>query len=158
MNVGQLTRIFRPLRLMHAVDRCKFVWQRFAHAKENRLYQAAHPAVSFPPDYMLFESFRLQYQKYWEGGRQSAIWVRDLIQPHLSAEAARVLDWGCGPARLVRHLPGLLPESMSVYGTDYNPATIAWCREHITNAHLSLNDLHPSTSYADDFFHANHGT
>ncbi|WP_449399183.1 hypothetical protein [Chryseobacterium wanjuense] len=42
-----------------------------------------------------------------------------------SAENAKVLDWGCDSARVVRHIPEILPNG-SVYGTDYNQSSIEW--------------------------------
>lgn len=136
---------------MHGLDKLKFQVQKWKNARRNAAFAAAHPELIFPPDYMLFEAFQLDYQKYYEGGRKSAEWVLQHFAKHGSLAGKTVLDWGCGPARMVRHLPALLPDC-SIYGTDYNPKTIAWCRAHIEGVHFNVNQLDPPTAYADAQF------
>jgi ubiquinone/menaquinone biosynthesis C-methylase UbiE len=52
----------------------------------------------------------------------------------------------------VRHLRGVLAANAEVYGTDYNPESIAWCSEHIPDVRFATNGLNPPLSFPNDFF------
>ena len=151
MNKGQLLQPLRALGLMHFMDKLKFNYQRIRNKKKNDLFRKEHPLVSLPPDYMLFEAFKLDYDKYYRDGFDSAQWLIDTLSPYVKWNGINILDWGCGPARIVRHLPVLLPDS-NIYATDYNATTIEWCSKHIEGVEFSQNGLHPPTEYHDSFF------
>jgi ubiquinone/menaquinone biosynthesis C-methylase UbiE len=72
-------------------------------------------------------------------------------------ERKKILDWGYGPARIVRHLPALISPACAYYGTDYNPKTIAWCRENIEGVRFGVNAITPPTSFAANFFDVVYG-
>jgi len=152
MNIGKITQPFRSLGLMHWLDRAKFTYQKLKNGARNARYARENPGLAFPPDYMLFEAFQLDYQKYYEGGEQSAQRVVDLLGKYAPLTGKTILDWGCGPARIVRHLPKLLDANTRVHGTDYNPKTIAWCLEHIEGVAFAVNQLNPPTDYPDGIF------
>lgn len=152
MNTGKLTKPFRDLGLMHALDKLKFGYQKWKNSTRNARFAQAHPELKFPPDYMLFEAFQLDYQKYYEGGEQTAKWLMGLLEPHTDWVGKTILDWGCGPARVVRHFPKLLGNTTEIHGTDYNPNTIAWCKENIPGAQFAINQLDPPTSYSNGKF------
>jgi SAM-dependent methyltransferase len=152
MNTGKLTSPFRKLGLMHWLDKLKFRVQKLRLGRRNAEYARMHPGVAFPPDYMLFEAFQLDYQKYLEGGRRTAEWIKGLVEQYASMEGKTLLDWGCGPARVVRHFPELLGGGDLIHGTDYNATTIAWCRGHVAGVQFAQNKLHPPTVYQDGTF------
>lgn len=152
LNKGNLTRFFRSMGWMHTIDRLKFVYLKTKNRSANKSYQRAHPDVVFPPDYMMFEAFNLDYQRYYEGGRTSAEWLVNAMQRHTSLVKKDILDWGCGPARIIRHLPDLIRTDCRFYGTDYNEKTIAWCQQNIPGITFAQNGLFPPTTYADQSF------
>ena len=59
-----------------------------------------------------------------------------------------ILDFGCGCGRVTRHLAAL--EKPTIYGTDYNPLLISWCRQNLVFAQFDTNDLAPPLKYADN--------
>ena len=61
----------------------------------------------------------------------------------------RVLDFGCGCGRVVRHWARLDAE---VHGCDYNPRPINWCRRRLTFARFATNGLHPPLPYGSAQF------
>jgi SAM-dependent methyltransferase len=65
-------------------------------------------------------------------------------------ELDNILDFGCGSGRVIRHWRSL--RSTQVYGTDYNPKLVEWCREHLRFAKFSANHLNPPLAYAESQF------
>src|SRR5688572_15341528 len=100
---------------------------RIKNRKANQQFQNEFPRVTLPPPYMVYESFQIDYRKYYQGGLEDAEWIVSLARPHCTLEKSKILDWGCGPARIIRHMSSILGESNTYFGTDYNAETIAWC-------------------------------
>lgn len=61
-----------------------------------------------------------------------------------------ILDFGCGVGRVVRQWKTL--RGPEVYGTDYNPVLIEWCKKHLTFAHFDVNSLAAKLNYEDEKF------
>ena len=62
----------------------------------------------------------------------------------------RMLDFGCGCGRVVDTGPAL--NAREVYGCDYNPRPINWCRRRLTFARFATNGLHPPLPHASGRF------
>lgn len=152
LDKGSWTRFFRNAGLMHTVDRIKYQYLRLKNRSANQSFAAKHPGVVFPPDYMMFEAFNLDYQRYLEGGKKSAEWLVAAMARHTSLRDKEILDWGCGPARIIRHLPTLIKTDCRFYGTDYNSKTIDWCKANIKEIEFAQNELHPPTNYPAERF------
>jgi len=88
----------------------------------------------------------------YNGGRDTANWIMNNIKEYTEIKNKKNLDWGCGPARVVRHLPELVESTAHVFGTDYNPKTINWCKENIADVTFNINGINPPISYESDFF------
>lgn len=158
ISKANLSQFLRRTGLLRTADQLQFRLQQWRKRKTNRAFREKYPEVALPPDYALFESFQLDYWKYYEGGRNTAAWVWNKLQPHLvDPKTGKLLDWGCGPARVVRHMPALLGSQWNVYGTDYNVQTIDWCRKHVENVAFSSNQVNPPLPFANDFFDAVYG-
>jgi SAM-dependent methyltransferase len=61
----------------------------------------------------------------------------------------RVLDFGCGCGRVIRHLRHLPAE---LHGCDTNPVAVEWCAEHLPFGTFAVNELEPPLPYADARF------
>jgi ubiquinone/menaquinone biosynthesis C-methylase UbiE len=68
-----------------------------------------------------------------------------------------ILDWGCGPARVIRHMPRLLSNKVKLYGTDYNEKSINWCKNNIKEIEFNHNSLEATLPYKDSSFDAIYG-
>jgi SAM-dependent methyltransferase len=134
----------------------KFALSAFRYRRSNRQFREKNPALALPPPFILYESFgKLDYASYYHGGRESAEYIISLIGRHIGFREARICEWGCGPARLLRHFPELLAgESPSLYGADYNSRTIAWCGRSIPGIEFRENRLMPPLDFPDDFLDA----
>jgi SAM-dependent methyltransferase len=142
----------RKAGLLGLSDKLRYGWQKWRYSSINKGFIAENPSVKFPPPYFIYETYRLNYAEYYNDGRGTAAELTALIRKHSPiGPGARILDWGCGPARLVRHIPAILPQA-KIYGTDYNRDYIEWCRANIPDVAFSVNEIVPPLLYSDDFF------
>lgn len=127
--------------------------------KERRLFKKKNPDVFLPPDYYLFETFDLNYEKYFYDSIKA---LKDIIATiesvHPIADESRILDWGCGSGRLIRHFANSIKASnVTLYGTDYNENYIDWCKKNIPNVFFNKNSDFPPLPYEDNFFDVVYG-
>lgn len=152
MKKQGITSVLRKLRVLHLADKVRFYIQQFKNRKANRAFKEAHPEVKLPPDYLIYESFQIDYHKYYVQSKEGANnWVQ-LFAKHVDLKDKKILDWGCGPGRIVRHLPALIGNNCEYYGTDYNAKTIAWCAKNLPEIKFNVNTLKASLPYEDNFF------
>jgi SAM-dependent methyltransferase len=86
-------------------------------------------------------------------GRQSAQDLARAIRP-LGQELTdfeRILDFGCGCGRVVRHL-SKLAETSSLHGCDVDAEAVVWSSTHLPFARFTRNEGWPPTSYDDGMF------
>lgn len=157
MNKGQISNILRQLRLIYAFDLFRFEVERFKNRRENRDFVKNNPGVKLPPDYLIYESFQIHYKKYFNDSFDTAKWVADHLQKHIDLSNKNILDWGCGPGRVIRHLPKVVGKSCNFYGTDYNGKSIAWCSENLPGIEFKTNSLEAHLKFNDNFFDAIYG-
>ncbi len=144
-------------RAFDVIDRLAY-WRRLAlTARSNRAFRAAHPAFAAPPLPLLWDAqATTDLAEYKRSGEEAGALYWVLIRPYLdlaSARPPRVCEWGCGPGRIMRHLPSLAAGALvEFYGSDYNRAAIAWCRAHLPGVTFLENDLAPPLPVADGFF------
>jgi SAM-dependent methyltransferase len=87
-----------------------------------------------------------------EAGQLGARTVVDLLARNgiPPERRRRVLDFGCGCGRVLRHLRG--EPSIELFGTDCNLPAIAWCRRHLGFASFEVNQLAPPLAYGPGSF------
>lgn len=111
-----------------------------------------NPDISLPPPYLIYESFQLNYQLYYNDSMDSAEKLLDFLSVHTDLKNKRILDWGCGPGRIIRHLPSLVGPGCEFYGSDYNEKSIEWCKEHLKDINFHHNSLDSALPFPDKFF------
>jgi SAM-dependent methyltransferase len=152
-----ISGILRKTHLLHLSDVIRFLYQKSTNNASNRAFRKENPGIVLPPDYLIYESFQLDYKKYYTDSQETAQWLKGLFNKHISLYNVNILDWGCGPARIIRHLPTVIGNACFYYGTDYNPRTIQWCRDHIKGVNFSQNRLSPRLEFNNGFFHIIYG-
>jgi SAM-dependent methyltransferase len=158
MNKGDLSWLLRKVRLLRSADGFRFVWFKLQKSRTNRRFKREHPDWAFPEDYALYETYALDYQQYYEDGLATANWLMGLWTIFSSADPTRILDWGCGPGRVVRHLPRLLTgKKTALFGTDMNRRYIQWCRSHLTGIQFDEQNIAPPLLYPDQYFDVVYG-
>lgn len=128
---------------------------KFYHS--NRAFTKNNPGILLPADRMLFETFQLNYQKYFNDGQLCAKEIIEWTLPYLNNEnLLTILDWGCGSGRVIQHMYQFVPYSL-LYGADTNSKMLDWNTIHIKDVHFS--DLNKSTksSYPTNFFNLIYG-
>ncbi len=153
----KLLSLIRQSGLSRIVDYFRFLIIRIRNYGRNARFRRYHPGVALPPPYTVYESFQMDYAKYYHGGKEDAEWIFTLVKPWIPESSLYILDWGCGPARIIRHLPELTGHGNEYYGTDYNRETIKWCSAHIPDVSFVANELTPPLPFTSDFFHLIYG-
>lgn len=157
MNKGKLTNSLRKLKLLHYADNLRYHIEKIKTQKENKEFLAKHPEVKLPPDYLMYESFQINYKKYFIDGKKAAQQIVDRFKKHIDLNNKKILDWGCGPGRIIRHLPEVINNGCQFYGTDYNKKSIEWCSENLNGIHFNHNKLEATLPYEDNFFDVIYG-
>lgn len=152
MNRGYISNLVRKAGLIYLTDWIRYYSERFKNRKINHSFRANHPDVKLPPDYLIYESFALNYQKYYTDSIDTAKWLVNHLSKHTEIADKKILDWGCGPGRIIRHLPDVAGNGCEYFGTDYNAQTIDWCSKNLPGIHFNNNTLEAKLPYADDFF------
>lgn len=63
----------------------------------------------------------------------------------------RLLDFGCGCGRFVRHF-GQLADEVEIHGTDIDAEMIGWLQANVPYGHFELAPHEPPLPYADHYF------
>jgi SAM-dependent methyltransferase len=150
-------RALRKAGLLRSAERARFFWDVVRTHRANRSFARLHPDFSFPPYWVAYDAYRsCSYERYFVKGRLAADAIHSMYAPLLPTggdDPLRVCEWGCGPGRILRHLPSSHgTRNVLRYGCDYNPQSIAWCQRAITQCTFSLNALNPPLPYADHTF------
>lgn len=150
----QAIRQLRTLGLLATADRVKFELARVAARSRNRRFRRSHPGFAVPPADLAYDAYNhIDWQAYHDGGRQHSEAFADIIRRHASGHSLHILEWGCGPGRIIRFMGELLRDRDPVLtGADYNERSIAWCRDNLPGIEFIGNGLLPPLPVADNTF------
>lgn len=89
---------------------------------------------------------------FLESGRRGFECIRDTLEKNgvPLTSLSKVLDFGCGCGRVLRHWRGA--PGVKLYGTDMNPYLVAACRRCAPEATIDQNTLEPRLTYGDREF------
>ncbi|MFI5252974.1 MAG: class I SAM-dependent methyltransferase [Bacteroidota bacterium] len=149
LQILDTTQLLVPLRGFYNWSRYFF---NINVRKENRQFTKngspdGHPLP--PPALIHLVCGSYSYSAFYENGKNGADCIRNiLIKNNLRIEQfSSVYDFGCGCGRVMRHWHTL--KNSKLYGSDYNPALIKWCRDFLPFAEFSVNPLAERTIYKD---------
>jgi|SRR5436190_1685217 len=150
---SNISGLLRKMNLLSYAEKVRFYLQKLKYRKENDAFSTENPGIVLPPEFFIYETYRVNYKWYYEDGKKTTEEIVTLFSKYydFSKTNNKILDWGCGPGRIVRHLPALLPNSQ-VYGTDYNETYIKWCNENLKEVIFSINKIDPPMNFSDSFF------
>lgn len=134
----------RRLGLLPLYDGCRFRLVLLTQGRARRAFNRAFPDCPVPPAALSYDAYaHIRSHEYLDTGRRHAKIISDLINEHAASGDLNILEWGCGPARVIRHLPEFLARPARLTGADYNPDSIAWCRANIRGVEFIQNWLEP---------------
>lgn len=119
----------------------------------------ANGRVPLPPDELIRiagappEAPVRMRETYLEIGAGCKATVLDALGTDWSWDDKRMLDFGCGAGRLLRHLIAEA-ETAEIFGSDVDPAPVAWVEEHLCPpvAGATVNGFDPPLGFPDDHF------
>ncbi len=150
----KIVRILRACRLLSLYNAVKFQLIRMRYAGDNRRFRESNPDFAVPPLALAYDAYsHLSLSDYKRTGELHGAFIATLIREH-APNATNILEWGCGPARLLRHLEGAFDHPVHLTGTDYNPDTIQWCRRALPGIRFIENGLEPPLPLDDASFDA----
>jgi SAM-dependent methyltransferase len=144
----------RRLRILPTVEYARFLKAASMSFMKNRRFfnQQPPPHYIAPPIWLAYDAYNnLDFAKIYAQGKAQAEILSDFMKKHLPArqlERASVLEWGCGPGRILQHMPSLLGSGVQLFGSDYNPTTVAWCQGHLHSIECRLNSLAPPLAFS----------
>ncbi len=146
-----LKKTITLLGLLSIAEKINFYKIQFQNRNKKKKFILQNPTIKLPPDFYLYETFGLNYDKYYYGGKETAEWIFNHLKKHINLKKTKVLDWGCGPARILRHVPNIIKDS-TIFGSDYNKEYVDWCTKNIPNIIVKKNNLAPQLSFNDNYF------
>lgn len=89
---------------------------------------------------------------FLESGAFAAAEIRAALdRSHVRMDQlGRILDFGCGAGRVLRHWRTL--RGPALYGSDYNPALVEWCSANLPFARFAVNPLDGPLVYRGNRF------
>jgi SAM-dependent methyltransferase len=89
---------------------------------------------------------------FLESGRQQAKIIRSAAERHGAPleDTGRMLDFGCGCGRVLRHWAGV--EGPEIHGSDFNERLASWCAANLPFVSASVNGLAPPLGYESERF------
>lgn len=152
MNKYFISSQLRKLGLIRFLDRIRFYIGYIKTFNLRRKFFKENPEVSLPPAYFIYETFNLNYFSFYNKSIETAEWLVSFFKKYKTLEELSVLDWGCGPGRVIRHLPSFMGSSCKFYGTDYNEKYIRWCKDNLKGVYFSQNRLQPPLKFDNNTF------
>ena len=123
--------------------------------RNRRFLRRADEPLPLPPSDLMWEVVnRADVEGFLAGGRERAAAIeRAFAAAGFDLRAAgRVLDFGCGCGRVIRHWHGRTATEW--HGSDVNPRLVDWCRDNLPFATFAVNGLAPPLDQPDRRFDA----
>lgn len=146
---NSLSGFLRKLRLLYVADYLRFFFVKYQNKKDNDAFKEKFPDIVLPPDYLMYESFKLDYASYYFGGKKTAEWVQNITKEWLPEGNWVVLDWGCGPGRVIRHWP---EDQFTCFGSDVNEKSLAWSKGNFPHIRFLPQQAIPPLNVAEQTF------
>lgn len=154
LKLQRIQRILRDAHLLTPVEKVRYLFSMMSLYRQNKDFIAAHPDFELPPAHLAYDAYSAPHWSFYKtSGQQTAQFLATTVKRHGNgASSPRILEWGCGPGRVIRHVPDAFNDSAQVFGSDYNPESIAWCTRAIPRVTFIQNGLHPPLHAESDFF------
>ncbi len=154
-----LLRFLRTAHLIGLADRAVAEQAAYRLRDANTAYQKAHPNRAFPEPTLVHEvAGHASLQVFDESGAAHASLIaRWLLEAGL-VPAPRILEWGCGPARILSHLPAALGDRAArFFGCDPDDQAIRFAARAHADISFQRSAPLPPAPYGAGAFDAIYG-
>jgi SAM-dependent methyltransferase len=116
-------------------------------------FRGAPDRLPLPPAHLMFlVQGTTNAREFLTDGRGTAQGILDVL--HASGVeldgSMRILDFGCGCGRVIRHLRAMIGARFD--GSDYNPQLVEWCQRNLPFARFDVNGVSPPLPYENEQF------
>lgn len=134
--------------MLPLLERLRFLKQSAVAWPSNHRIKVENPGRIFPPLWVFYDAYsHCRYDHYLSGGKLLAEYiVRIICERKGKDRVLSVLDWGCGPARVIQWVGVSQPE-WKLNGCDYNAVSIDWCNSALPSISFRKNKLTPPLPY-----------
>lgn len=147
-----IKHLFYKINVANALDYMLFKISQFRNRKKNNAFRKAHQGLVIPPDYFLYETYRLDYAQFYLDGEQTAREIVEWTKDYLPAGSIRILDWGCGVGRNIIHFKKFVSADALLYGCDVNRKMIEFDSANFKDISFDVVPFSPPTLYQDNYF------
>lgn len=145
--------ILRNLYLLQLADLLWFLRLYWLNRAANSEFRKNYPLVPVPPPLMLYDILgSCDLYGYYMSGQEHALEISKIIADQLPGNHLRILEWGCGPARVLQHMSSFVGSSSELWGADYNKYSISWCQNNWSDIRFMHHGLEPPIYLKDDYF------
>src|SRR5262249_52972949 len=135
-------------------NRCRYLMNFEVRSRNARFRQRGAPdGLPIPPPQLVYlVTGQYDAEAFYHNGALGAACIRGILQNNgLAIDAFEsILDFGCGCGRVLRHWKTL--RGPKLYGMDYNPRLVNWCRTALTFAEFQLNRISSALAYRENTF------
>ena len=134
----------------------KFVYFLSFHIRiRNSRFRKARAPDGLPlptPQMVYLVTGQFSLEPFLVNGSLGAQCIRNILTKNglNIREFNSILDFGCGCGRVLRHWSEL--KTSRLYGIDYNPYPILWCRKAFPFAEFSVNHMQTPLDYQEGHF------
>jgi len=144
--------ILRQLHVLRFVEQIRYLHKKSKNKKKNMEFIKENPGFVLPPEYLVFDANgRVDWWSYKETGLDDAKRITNELKELNLLNIQSLLEWGCGPGRVIRHMPDLLKKT-ELFGSDYNSESIEWCNKNFSSIKFVKNELNPPLSFDNNSF------
>jgi len=149
-----LLNFLRKIYLLKLSNLVGLKYNQLKNQKKNLDFATNHPDFNFPPTKLIYEVFgRTSYERYFLSGQNAAKNLITLFKKYKELDNAKILEWGCGVSRILRHVKEFTKESnVELFGSDLDDEMIEWCKSNLNDINFSTNNLLPPLEYSDESF------
>lgn len=143
---------FYKTGLVNILDKVLYEVAYLKNKKRNGAFRRENPTLPIPPDYFLYETYRLDYEQFFKDGELTAKEIVDAVHPYSKKKFSTILDWGCGVSRVTMHLHKFVEPKTEIYGCDINQEMIGFDKATFRDISFSIIPYTPPTNYNSSFF------
>lgn len=152
--VHVIANVLRKVKLLQYVDYIFYIKNFIISRKSSKQFKSTHGDFATPPAHLAFDAYgHINLQSYFDSGVIHSKVIAEIIHKEIMTDNIKILEWGCGPGRVIRHLKADLSyKNVELYGTDNNAESINWCSNNIKGIKFFINKAQPPIHFEKNLF------